>query len=73
MSLYFQVPEIGDEEACSPDNSSTVSDWKTSRPVSRSSSVASTRKYLSALTPQVSSSLGEKKNVFDLESVFHMS
>ncbi|XP_009888800.1 PREDICTED: ras and EF-hand domain-containing protein [Charadrius vociferus] len=32
------VPEIGDEEAYSPDNSSTVLDWKPSRPVSRSSS-----------------------------------
>uniref|UniRef100_A0A8C3K9D3 RAS and EF-hand domain containing n=1 Tax=Calidris pygmaea TaxID=425635 RepID=A0A8C3K9D3_9CHAR len=47
------VPEIRDEEAYSPDNSSTVLDWKPSRPVSRSSSVASTRKYISALTPQV--------------------
>ncbi|XP_074022529.1 ras and EF-hand domain-containing protein [Numenius arquata] len=46
------VPEIRDEEAYSPDNSSTVLDWKPSRPVSRSSSVASTRKYISALTPQ---------------------
>ncbi|XP_065601718.1 ras and EF-hand domain-containing protein [Cyrtonyx montezumae] len=46
------VPEIRDEEAYSPDNSSTILDWKPSRPVSRSSSVASTRKYISALTPQ---------------------
>ncbi|NWH76813.1 RASEF protein, partial [Piaya cayana] len=46
------VPEIGNEEAYSPDNSSTVLDWKPSRPVSRSSSVASTRKYISALTPK---------------------
>ncbi|KFZ55985.1 Ras and EF-hand domain-containing protein, partial [Podiceps cristatus] len=46
------VPEIRDEEAFSPDNSSTVLDWKPSQPVSRSSSVASTRKYISALTPQ---------------------
>ncbi|NXV21936.1 RASEF protein, partial [Cepphus grylle] len=46
------VPEIRDEEAYSPDNSSTVLDWKPSRPVSRSSSIASTRKYISALTPQ---------------------
>ncbi|NWY59054.1 RASEF protein, partial [Chionis minor] len=46
------VPEIRDEEAYSPDNSSTVLDWKPSQPVSRSSSVASTRKYISALTPQ---------------------
>ncbi|NXJ85864.1 RASEF protein, partial [Trogon melanurus] len=46
------VPEIRDEEAYSADNSSTVLDWKPSRPVSRSSSVASTRKYISALTPQ---------------------
>ncbi|KAM6109820.1 ras and EF-hand domain-containing protein [Phoenicopterus ruber ruber] len=46
------VPEIRDEEAYSPDNGSTVLDWKPSRPVSRSSSIASTRKYISALTPQ---------------------
>lgn len=46
------VPEIRDEEAYSPDNSSTVLDWKPSRPVSRSSSITSTRKYISALTPQ---------------------
>ncbi|KAM6289644.1 ras and EF-hand domain-containing protein [Aegotheles albertisi] len=46
------VPEIRDEEAYSPDNSTTVLDWKPSRPVSRSSSVASTRKCISALTPQ---------------------
>ncbi|NXA21284.1 RASEF protein, partial [Ibidorhyncha struthersii] len=45
------VPEIRDEEAYSPD-SSTVLDWKPSRPVSRSSSITSTRKYISALTPQ---------------------
>ncbi|XP_053911037.1 ras and EF-hand domain-containing protein isoform X2 [Cuculus canorus] len=50
------VPEIRDEEAYSPDNSSTVLDWKPSRPVCRSSSIASTRKYISALTskPDVS-------------------
>ncbi|NWW81788.1 RASEF protein, partial [Climacteris rufus] len=46
------VPEIRDEEAYSPCNSTAVLDWKPSRPVSRSSSVASTRKYISALTPQ---------------------
>ncbi|KFQ25247.1 Ras and EF-hand domain-containing protein, partial [Merops nubicus] len=46
------VPEIRDEEAYGPDNSSTVLDWKPSRPVSRSSSITSTRKYISALTPQ---------------------
>ncbi|NXF93117.1 RASEF protein, partial [Eubucco bourcierii] len=46
------VPEIKDEETYSPDNSSTVLDWKSSQPVSRSSSVASTRKYISALAPQ---------------------
>ncbi|XP_010566933.1 PREDICTED: ras and EF-hand domain-containing protein [Haliaeetus leucocephalus] len=32
------VPEIRDEEAYSPDNSRTLLDWKTSQPVSRSSS-----------------------------------
>ncbi|KAM9367648.1 ras and EF-hand domain-containing protein [Phaethornis superciliosus] len=46
------VPEIRDEEVYSPDNSSSGLDWKPSRPVSRSSSIASTRKYISALTPQ---------------------
>ncbi|XP_069633793.1 ras and EF-hand domain-containing protein isoform X2 [Haliaeetus albicilla] len=46
------VPEIRDEEAYSPDNSRTLLDWKTSQPVSRSSSIASTRKYISAVTPQ---------------------
>lgn len=56
---YFQVPEIRDEEAYSPANSTAVLDWKPSRPVSRSSSVASTRKYISALTPEVTSSSGE--------------
>ncbi|NXU95508.1 RASEF protein, partial [Xiphorhynchus elegans] len=48
----IDVPEIRDEEVYSPDNSSTVLDWKPSRPVSRSSSIASTRKYISALNPQ---------------------
>ncbi|XP_074788558.1 ras and EF-hand domain-containing protein isoform X2 [Athene noctua] len=46
------VPEIGDEEAYSPDNSGTVLHWKPSQPVSRSSSIASTRRHISALTPQ---------------------
>ncbi|XP_062455797.1 ras and EF-hand domain-containing protein [Rhea pennata] len=47
------VPEIKDEEAYSPDSSSTVLDWKPSQPVSRSSSNASTRKYISAIPLQV--------------------
>ncbi|KFQ38561.1 Ras and EF-hand domain-containing protein, partial [Mesitornis unicolor] len=46
------VPEIRDEEVYSPDSSSTMLDWKPSQPVSRSSSIASTRKHISALTPQ---------------------
>ncbi|XP_056370218.1 ras and EF-hand domain-containing protein isoform X2 [Oenanthe melanoleuca] len=46
------VPEIRDEETYSPASSSAVLDWKPSQPVSRSSSVASTRKHISALTPQ---------------------
>ncbi|XP_054034610.1 ras and EF-hand domain-containing protein [Dryobates pubescens] len=46
------VPEIRDEEAYSPDNNRTILDWKSSQPVSRSSSIASTRKYISALAPQ---------------------
>ncbi|NXF24167.1 RASEF protein, partial [Rhodinocichla rosea] len=49
---FSVVPEIRDEEAYSPANSTAILDWKPSRPVSRSSSVASTRKYISALTPQ---------------------
>uniref|UniRef100_A0A8B9FAJ8 RAS and EF-hand domain containing n=1 Tax=Amazona collaria TaxID=241587 RepID=A0A8B9FAJ8_9PSIT len=47
------VPEIRDEDAYSPDNSSVVLDWKTSQPVSRGSSIVSTRRYISALTPQL--------------------
>uniref|UniRef100_A0A8C8SHY5 RAS and EF-hand domain containing n=1 Tax=Pelusios castaneus TaxID=367368 RepID=A0A8C8SHY5_9SAUR len=43
------VPEIRDEEA---DNSSIAGDWKPSQPVSRSSSNASTRRCLPALSPQ---------------------
>ncbi|XP_042643744.1 ras and EF-hand domain-containing protein isoform X1 [Tyto alba] len=46
------VPEIRDEEAYSPGSSSTILDWKPSRPVSRSSSIVSARKHISALTPQ---------------------
>ncbi|NXC87718.1 RASEF protein, partial [Cercotrichas coryphoeus] len=46
------VPEIRDEEMYSPASSTAVLDWKPSRPVSRSSSVASTRRHISALTPQ---------------------
>ncbi|XP_065717206.1 ras and EF-hand domain-containing protein [Patagioenas fasciata] len=46
------VPEIRDEETYSPDNSSTILEWKPSQPASRSSSIASTRKYISALAPQ---------------------
>uniref|UniRef100_A0A8D0F4A6 RAS and EF-hand domain containing n=1 Tax=Strix occidentalis caurina TaxID=311401 RepID=A0A8D0F4A6_STROC len=46
------VPEIRDEEAYSPDNSGTVLHWKPSQPVSRSSSIVSTRRHISALTPQ---------------------
>uniref|UniRef100_A0A8B9F503 RAS and EF-hand domain containing n=1 Tax=Amazona collaria TaxID=241587 RepID=A0A8B9F503_9PSIT len=56
------VPEIRDEDAYSPDNSSVVLDWKTSQPVSRGSSIVSTRRYISALTPQVTSSLGKKRS-----------
>ncbi|NXI14391.1 RASEF protein, partial [Irena cyanogastra] len=46
------VPEIRDEEAYSPASSTAVLDWKPSRPVSRSSSVASTRRHISALSSQ---------------------
>ncbi|NWR79361.1 RASEF protein, partial [Centropus unirufus] len=46
------VPEIRDEETYSPANCSAVLDWKLSQPLSQSSSVVSTRKYISALTPK---------------------
>ncbi|XP_019410935.1 PREDICTED: ras and EF-hand domain-containing protein [Crocodylus porosus] len=46
------VPEIRDEEAYSSDNGSSVLDWKPSLTDNRSSSVASTRKCISALSPQ---------------------
>ncbi|NXY08285.1 RASEF protein, partial [Pteruthius melanotis] len=46
------VPEIRDEEVYSPANSTAVLDWKPSRPVSQSSSVASTRKYILTVTPE---------------------
>ncbi|NWI94904.1 RASEF protein, partial [Pitta sordida] len=55
------VPEMRDEEAYSPDNSTTVLDWKSSRPVSRSSSIASTRKCISALTAQSDASESTSK------------
>ncbi|KAJ1206676.1 hypothetical protein NDU88_002077 [Pleurodeles waltl] len=45
------VPEIRDEESDGLDGS-TLLDWKPSQPVSRSSSGASTRKCISALSPQ---------------------
>ncbi|XP_054842114.1 ras and EF-hand domain-containing protein [Eublepharis macularius] len=46
------VPDIRDEEVYSPDEVSTVLDWKPCQPVSRSSSGASTRKCISAISPQ---------------------
>ncbi|XP_066472092.1 ras and EF-hand domain-containing protein [Tiliqua scincoides] len=46
------VPDIGDEEVYSPDEDSTVSDWKLSQPVSRSSSGASTRKCIPVISQQ---------------------
>ncbi|MBN3314326.1 RASEF protein, partial [Atractosteus spatula] len=45
------VPEIRDEVACSS-NSGSVLDWKPSNPVSRSSSGASTRRCIPAISPQ---------------------
>ncbi|XP_069481985.1 ras and EF-hand domain-containing protein [Ambystoma mexicanum] len=45
------VPEIRDEESDGLE-SSTILEWKPSQPVSRSSSGASTRKCISALSPQ---------------------
>ncbi|XP_063151249.1 ras and EF-hand domain-containing protein isoform X2 [Candoia aspera] len=49
------VPDIRDEEVYSPHDVSTVLDWKPHQPVSRSSSGASTRKHIPAISPQVDS------------------
>ncbi|KAH0628235.1 hypothetical protein JD844_009118, partial [Phrynosoma platyrhinos] len=46
------VPDIRDEEVYSPDEVSTVLDWKPGRPVSRNSSGASTRKCIPVISPQ---------------------
>ncbi|KAJ7335571.1 hypothetical protein JRQ81_013512 [Phrynocephalus forsythii] len=46
------VPDIRDEEVYSPDEASTVLDWKPTHPVSRSSSGASTRKCIPVMSPQ---------------------
>ncbi|XP_060091378.1 ras and EF-hand domain-containing protein isoform X2 [Heteronotia binoei] len=46
------VPDIRDEEVYNPEEVSSVLDWKPCQPISRSSSGASTRKYISALSPQ---------------------
>lgn len=46
------VPDIGDEEVYSPDEDSTVSDWKLIQPVSRSSSGASTRKCIPVISQE---------------------
>nr|XP_060618133.1 ras and EF-hand domain-containing protein isoform X2 [Anolis sagrei ordinatus] len=46
------VPDIGDEEVYSPDEVSTVLDWKPGQPVSRNSSGASTRKCIPVISPQ---------------------
>ncbi|XP_040211565.1 ras and EF-hand domain-containing protein [Rana temporaria] len=43
------VPEIRDEESYAPESAGSFLDWKPSRPVSRSSSGASSRKCISAL------------------------
>ncbi|MBN3297835.1 RASEF protein, partial [Amia calva] len=45
------VPEIRDEVVCGSDSGSVL-DWKPSNPVSRSSSGASTRRCISAISPQ---------------------
>ncbi|XP_053323017.1 ras and EF-hand domain-containing protein [Spea bombifrons] len=47
------VPEIRDEELYAPESNGNLLDWKTSRPVSRSSSGASSRKCISALPAHV--------------------
>ncbi|KAG8595858.1 hypothetical protein GDO81_001657 [Engystomops pustulosus] len=47
------VPEIRDEESYVPESNGLFLDWKPSRPVSRSSSGASSRKCISALPAHV--------------------
>ncbi|XP_069817894.1 ras and EF-hand domain-containing protein [Dendropsophus ebraccatus] len=47
------VPEIRDEESYAPESGGSYLDWKPSRPVSRSSSGASSRKCISALPAHV--------------------
>ncbi|KAM8961226.1 ras and EF-hand domain-containing protein isoform 2-T2 [Pelodytes ibericus] len=47
------VPEIRDEELYAPESNGNLLDWKPSRPVSRSSSGASSRKCISALPAHV--------------------
>ncbi|XP_063313257.1 ras and EF-hand domain-containing protein isoform X1 [Pelobates fuscus] len=48
------VPEIRDEELYAPETNRNLLDWKPSQPVSRSSSGASSRKCISALSAPVS-------------------
>ncbi|XP_044143664.1 ras and EF-hand domain-containing protein [Bufo gargarizans] len=50
------VPEIRDEESYAPESGGSFLDWKPSRPVSRSSSGASSRKCISALPAHVTNS-----------------
>ncbi|KAM4708009.1 ras and EF-hand domain-containing protein [Discoglossus pictus] len=49
------VPEIRDEESYAPEANGSLLDWKSSRPVSRSSSGASSRKCISALPAHITS------------------
>ncbi|XP_053558434.1 ras and EF-hand domain-containing protein [Bombina bombina] len=56
------VPEIRDEESYAPTSNGTLLDWRPSRPVSRSSSGASSRKCISALPAPVPTADSIDKN-----------
>ncbi|XP_073527011.1 ras and EF-hand domain-containing protein [Phyllobates terribilis] len=57
------VPEIRDEESYAPESGGSFLDWKPSRPVSRSSSGASSRKCISALPARVTNADTTEDNV----------
>ncbi|XP_077105105.1 ras and EF-hand domain-containing protein [Ranitomeya variabilis] len=57
------VPEIRDEESYAPESGGSFLDWKPSRPVSRSSSGASSRKCISALPARITNADTTEDNV----------
>ncbi|XP_073402135.1 ras and EF-hand domain-containing protein [Dendrobates tinctorius] len=57
------VPEIRDEESYAPESGGSFLDWKPSRPVSRSSSGASSRKCISALPAHITNTDTTEDNV----------